>query len=152
MNSPARKLEFLALKWAVNGKFHHYLYGDHCDVKMDNNPLTNAWTSAKLDAAGYRWLASLSMYDLSITYCSGKTNADADALSKLHEGDNYFLNSSVAIEDNSVQAVCIGLLVDWYPAYACYLHQHDVSENQLDNRTKCHEDDKFGQVAELRQG
>ena len=40
-NYPAHKLEFLALKWAVCGKFHEYLYGSKpFEVYTDNNPLT----------------------------------------------------------------------------------------------------------------
>ena len=37
---PARKLEFLCLKWAVTEKFHDYLYGNQFQVVTDNNPLT----------------------------------------------------------------------------------------------------------------
>ena len=34
-NYNAHKLEFLALKWSVTGKFHEYLYGGHFEVYMD---------------------------------------------------------------------------------------------------------------------
>ena len=62
-NYPAHKLEFLALKWAVTDRFHEYLYGGQFDVYTDNNPLTYILTSAKLDATGQRWVASLANYD-----------------------------------------------------------------------------------------
>ena len=39
-NYPASKLEFLALKWAIIGKLHDYLYGAKYTVVTDNNPLT----------------------------------------------------------------------------------------------------------------
>ena len=42
-------------------------------------------TRAKLDATGHRWLAELSNYNFSLTYRSGKKNADADGLSRLNE-------------------------------------------------------------------
>ena len=48
----------------------------------DNNPLTYVLTSAKLDAKGQRWIASLSGYNFSIKYRSGKKNFDADGLSR----------------------------------------------------------------------
>ena len=75
-NYPAHKLEFLALKWAVTDRFHEYLYGGQFDVYTDNNPLTYILTSAKLDATGQRWVASLANYDFRIFYKSGKLNVE----------------------------------------------------------------------------
>ena len=80
-NYPAHKLEFLALKWAVTNRFHEYLYGGQFDVYTDNNPLTYILTSAKLDATGQRWVASLANYDFRIFYKSGKSNVEVDVLS-----------------------------------------------------------------------
>ena len=82
-NYPAHKLEFLALKWAVSEKFHDYLYGSEFTVITDNNPLTYVTTTAKLDATGHRWLASLANYNFQIKYRPGKQNADADGLSRI---------------------------------------------------------------------
>ena len=82
-NYPAYKLEFLALKWAITDRFHDYLYGGQFDVYTDNNPLTYILTSAKLDATGQRWVASLANYDFRIFYKSGKTNIEADTLSRI---------------------------------------------------------------------
>ena len=62
-NYPTHKLEFLALKWAITDRFHEYLYGGQFDVYTDNNPLTYILTSAKLDATGQRWVASLANYN-----------------------------------------------------------------------------------------
>lgn len=85
-NYPVHKLEFLALKWAICEKFHDYLYGVSFQVLTDNNPLTYVLTTAKLDAAGHRWLAALSLYNFDIKYRAGKTNIDADGLSRIpHE-------------------------------------------------------------------
>ena len=72
----------MALKWAVSEKFHDYLYGSTFEVVTDNNPLTYILTTAKLDATGQRWVASLSDYNFSIKYRSGRKNADADGLSR----------------------------------------------------------------------
>lgn len=79
---PVHKLEFLALKWAISEKFHDYLYGAEFQVLTDNNPLTYVLTTAKLDAAGHRWLSALSIYNFDIRYRSGKSNIDADGLSR----------------------------------------------------------------------
>lgn len=81
-NYPTHKLEFLALKWAVCEKFCDYLYGSDFTVLTDNNPLTYVLTSAKLDAAGHRWLAALSTFRFNIKYRAGNTNGDADGLSR----------------------------------------------------------------------
>ena len=57
------KLEFLALKWAITDQFHEYLYGGTFKVHTDSNPLTYVLTTAKLDATGQRWVASLTNYN-----------------------------------------------------------------------------------------
>ena len=79
----SHKLEFLALKWAVTERFHKYVYGGKFKVHTDNNPLTYILTSAKLDATGQRWVASLANYEFKIFYKSGKQNVEADALSQI---------------------------------------------------------------------
>ena len=82
-NYDAHKLEFLALKWSVTECFHEYLYGGKFDVYTDNNPLTYVLTTAKLDATGQHWIASLANYDFKIYYRSSKLNVDADSLSRI---------------------------------------------------------------------
>ena len=82
-NYDAHELEFLALKWSVTERFHEYLYGGHFHVYMDNNPLTYILTTAKLDATGQRWVASLANYNFKIFYRSGKLNVEADALLRI---------------------------------------------------------------------
>ena len=86
VNYPVHKLEFLALKWAVTEKFADYLYGAHFTVMTDNNPLTYVLSSAKVDAAGHRWLASLATFDFDIKYKPGVSNQDADGLSRRPHG------------------------------------------------------------------
>ena len=78
------KLEFLALKWAVTDRFADYLrWGQHpFNVYTDNNPLTYVLSSAKLNAVGMRWVNELANFNFSIHYKPGKTNIDADYLSR----------------------------------------------------------------------
>ena len=73
----------MALKWAVTERFHEYLYEGNFEVYTDNNPLTYVLTTAKLDATGQRWIANLANYNFKIHYRSGKSNIDADALSRI---------------------------------------------------------------------
>lgn len=78
------KLEFLALKWAVTEKFRDYLYySKGFTVFSDNNPLTYIMTTAKLDATRHRWVAELANFNFQIRYRPGKSNADADGLSRM---------------------------------------------------------------------
>lgn len=64
-------LEFLALKLAVMYKFHDYLYSAQIVVKTDNNPLTYILYTAKLNATGHHWLATLSTYGFILQYKPG---------------------------------------------------------------------------------
>lgn len=98
-NYPVHKLEFLSLKWAIVEKFHDYLYGNTFTVRTDNNPLTYVTTTAKLDATGHRWLASLSNYNFNVEYRSGKKNVDADALSRQPHDAHM-------IDNDAVKALC----------------------------------------------
>ena len=104
-NYPAMKLEFLALKWAVTEKFSDYLYGNKFSVMTDNNPLTYALTTAKLDATGQRWIAALSAYEFDITYKPGRLNTDADAMSRYPlQKDRQPIQETIVT--NTIQAIC----------------------------------------------
>ncbi len=61
-------------------KFREYLLGHKCVVFTDNNPLSYL-TSAKLGAMEQRWAAQLA-FDFEIKYRSGRSNRNADALSR----------------------------------------------------------------------
>ncbi|XP_077944044.1 uncharacterized protein LOC144388217 [Gasterosteus aculeatus] len=82
-NYSSMKLEFLALKWAMTEKFREYLLGHRCIVYTDNNPLSHLAT-AKLGATEQRWAAQLASFDFEIKYRSGRSNRNADALSRQH--------------------------------------------------------------------
>ncbi|XP_076132875.1 uncharacterized protein LOC143114921 [Alosa pseudoharengus] len=80
-NYSSMKLELLGLKWAMSEKFREYLLGQKCIVWTDNNPLSHLGT-AKLGATEQRWVAQLAAFDFSIKYRSGRSNTNADALSR----------------------------------------------------------------------
>lgn len=88
------KLEFLALKWAMTEKFREYLLGSQCVVFTDNNPLSHLST-AKLGATEQRWAPQLSAFNLQIHYKSGKSNKNADALSRQNPPGNGVLGGLV---------------------------------------------------------
>ncbi|KAK3506006.1 hypothetical protein QTP70_003298, partial [Hemibagrus guttatus] len=80
-NYSSMKLEFLVLKRAITEKFREYLLGSRCVVFTDNNPLSHLFT-AKLGATEQRWVAQLAAFDFEIRYRSGKSNINADVLSR----------------------------------------------------------------------
>jgi len=77
----SRKLEMLALKWAVTEKFRSYLLGRSFTIFTDNNPLSHLG-NAKLGATEQRWMGELAVFDFEVKYKSGKNNANADCLSR----------------------------------------------------------------------
>ncbi|KAJ8250920.1 hypothetical protein GJAV_G00214770 [Gymnothorax javanicus] len=81
-NYSSRKLELLALKWAVTSKFREYLLGAKFVVFTDINPLSYLQT-AKLGATEHRWASELAMFDFDIRYHPGTANENVDALSRL---------------------------------------------------------------------
>lgn len=80
-NYSSMKLEFLGMKWAMTDKFREYLWGQQCTVWTDNNPLSHLGT-AKLGATEQRWEAELAAFNYTIRYRPGRTNRNADALSR----------------------------------------------------------------------
>lgn len=98
-NYSSMKLEFVALKWAITEKFREYLLGTKCVVYTDNNPLSHLST-AKLGAVEHRWAAQLASFDFELKYRSGRSNRNADALSRQYqpvEGDVDQLAPGTAI-------------------------------------------------------
>uniref|UniRef100_A0A3B1KCG2 ribonuclease H n=1 Tax=Astyanax mexicanus TaxID=7994 RepID=A0A3B1KCG2_ASTMX len=134
---PTHKLEFLAVKWAVTDKFFDYLYGAEFTIMTDNNPLTYVLTSAKLDAAGHRWLAALSTFNFSIRYRAGKRNQDADGLSRRPHAQ-LESDSSLQAEDDRVKQFLSRLIEDDQPVFpqeavkaVCQIHLY--KSNCVDN-------------------
>ena len=122
---PAHKREFLALKWAVTDKFHDYLCGNRFEVKTDNNPLTYVMNKAKLDATSHRWVASLADYNFSITYRSGKSNVDADVLSRIIPENR--------IKSEVVKAVCTSMVFSENPGAESVLLAQNVDSVESDD-------------------
>ena len=86
-NYSSRKLELLALKWAVTEKFRSYLLGTEFVVYTDNNPLSHL-QSAKLGAVEQRWAAELALFNFKMKYRPGRANGNADELSRVARGNH----------------------------------------------------------------
>ena len=87
LNYPIHKLEFKALHWAITSKFRDYLYGNRVTAVTDNNPLTYVLDKAKLDATSQRWVSDIAIFDLDIVYRPGKSNSNADSLSRIPKAE-----------------------------------------------------------------
>ena len=81
-NYSSKKLELMALKWAIVDKFRDYLQHARFSVYTDNNPMTYLMTKSKLPALEQRWASALASFDFTIHYRPGKSNQNADALSR----------------------------------------------------------------------
>lgn len=62
-------------------KFREYLLGHSIVVYTDNNPLSHLQT-AKLGAVEQRWASQLVVFNFTIKYRPGRSNGNADALSR----------------------------------------------------------------------
>lgn len=82
-NYSSMKQEFLALKWAMTEKFREYFLGQKCIVFTDYNPLSYLSTT-KLGATEHCWAAQLASFDFEVKYRSGRSNRNADNLSRQH--------------------------------------------------------------------
>lgn len=105
------KLEFLALKWAISEHFRDYLYyAPSFVVYTDNNPLTYATLSAKLNATGHRWLAELADFNFTIKYHPGRSNQVADTLSRMPVNVEEYLNQCTAeTSQETIEAIIQGV-------------------------------------------
>ena len=127
-NYSSMKLEFLALKWAMTEKFREYLLGHKCVVYTDNNPLSHL-SSAKLGATEQRWAAQLASFDFEIKYRTGRSNRNADALSRQHPPGPQIVEvmlPGTAVPQPLQQA--LGLKVEVSTATIVALPQHTSPE------------------------
>ena len=80
-NYGATELEALGVVWAVK-HFRPYLYGHRCDVFTDHVALKSLLNTPQPSGKLARWGLALQDLDLHIHYRAGKTNANADCLSR----------------------------------------------------------------------
>ena len=81
-NYPITDLECLAIVWAIE-HFHKYLIRNRFTIITDHSALKTLLTTRILKGRRARWIMKLQQYDFEIKHRSGKTNANADALSRL---------------------------------------------------------------------
>ena len=94
-NYSSTELETLGLVWAVK-HFRPYLLGYHTTVFMDHSACTSLLNSSKPSAKLARWAMIVQEFDLTIKYRSGRSNANANTLSR----------NPVNVENAFVRALC----------------------------------------------
>ena len=75
------ELETLGLVWAVK-HFRPYLLGHHTTVLTDHSACTSLLNAARPSAKLARWAMIVQEFDLTVKHRSGKSNSNADALSR----------------------------------------------------------------------
>ncbi len=68
-------------------KFREYLFSSWCVVFTDNNPLSHL-SAAKLGATEHRWATQLAAFNVKIRYRSGRSNRNADTLSRQNPSES----------------------------------------------------------------
>ena len=108
-NFSSKKLEFIAIVWAVSDKFRHYLMGSKCTVYTDNSAVAYISRKGELTALEQRWVARLAPFDLDIKYRAGSLNQVSDALSRKRssevEGEDIMILYEDDLEVTEVKVV-----------------------------------------------
>src|SRR2546430_16402504 len=85
-NYPVTDQECLAIVWALK-KFSHYLELQHFTVVTDHAALKWMKTSKLPKGRRARWMMEIQQYKFDVQHRPGKANANADALSRMYEGE-----------------------------------------------------------------
>ena len=92
-------------------------------------------TTAKLDAMGHRWLASLANYNFHLHYHSGRSNVEADALSRINWGKD---DQTILAE--SIQAIVTSAITgqgkDYIDTITCSLQAIESFASPVPNNTQ----------------
>ncbi len=94
----SKRLEFLALKWAITEKFKEYFFFQKVYVITDSDPLSYLKTSKTLNSHDVRWAAQLDQFQYEIKYRSAKYNQAADAMSRIVYSSDEDLEEAISRE------------------------------------------------------
>lgn len=126
--------ELLSIVWSVK-TFRPYLYGRHFIVNTDHKPLIWLWNLKEPSFRLMRWRIKLEEFDFEIKFKTGKTNTNADALSRVqitsNEANVHALTrskSSVLTDDNCE-------VVETKPTLKATSDSVDTKINFKNNRT-----------------
>lgn len=112
--------ELLAIVWACK-YFRPYLFGRKFTIYTDHRPLVWLFNLKEPNSKLVRWRLKLEEYDYDITYKAGKTNTNADALSRVQI--NILDNESLIANPGDIDTVTLETL-------------RDMAENVLDQNNQ----------------
>ena len=101
-NYSATELEAVGVVWALH-HFWAYLIGQKCIIYTDHAPLKTSLTAKYSSGHRAHWSETMAEFDIDICYKPGRTNTNADALSRaLIDTAKYSTHGSIsAIINNS---------------------------------------------------
>ncbi len=147
----SRSLRPTELKWAMTEKFREYLLGQKCVVYTDNNPLSHL-NSAKLGATEQRWAAQLALFDFEIKYRSGRSNRNADALSRQGPPGCHGLDHALPGTSVPEEMLCSVRQVEIGPHVLQAVMSALPSYSAQEIRVQQHADRVLGEVLEFWDG
>ena len=77
----------MAIVWGCK-YFRQYLYGRKFTIVTDHRPLTWIFNVKDPSSRLLRWRLKLEEYQYEVVYKKGSSNANADALSRIHVTEN----------------------------------------------------------------
>jgi hypothetical protein len=81
-NYPITEQECLAIIWAVQ-HFHKFLIGRKFTIVTDHSALKTLTTAKVTKGRRARWMMELQQYNFEVKHRAGKSNTNADGLSRL---------------------------------------------------------------------
>lgn len=93
--------ELLAIVWATK-YFRPYLYGRKFNIITDHKPLQYLMNMKEPNGRLTRWRLRLEEFDYKIIYKSGKSNSNADALSRVQICNNELENMSLSCDEDDL--------------------------------------------------
>ena len=103
-NYPITEQECLAIRWAVE-YFHKYLIEKPFIVITDHSALRTLMTTQKPKGRRARWIMELQQYNFKVIHRAGKSNANADALSRIQDESSESSEESDYSEDEVPEEV-----------------------------------------------
>ena len=83
-------------------QFRHYLLGRPFVVRTDHNSLTWLMSFKNIEGQLARWMEELAQFDMSVVHGAGKLHVNADALSRIPDNFDYYVNYKAGVPLSSL--------------------------------------------------
>ena len=144
------ELEALGVVWAVK-HFRSYLIGQKCRVYTDHAPLKSMLHARHQTGKLARWSNMLAEVDLEICYRPGRTNSNADALSRspVEEATDHYerevasVSASSKSEQSSTEIAMLQHADPNFQPILAYLEKKELPTDEKKARRLVIESDRF---------